>query len=742
MNPIVSVIVANHNGERHLAEALRSILAQSLTELEVLLVDDASTDRSVAIAEAIAAEDSRLHIRSLDSNVGPAAARNRALDAARGTWIAIVDSDDFIHPDRLRRLIEGAGDAEIVADDQLIFDDDHRSAPRRLLNGPLASGPSWITLLQYVTSNRLLGHATPLGYLKPAIRMSALIEHGIRYDETLRIAEDYDLIARLLTRGSRFRLLPELLYFYRRHASSISHRLSPETMQAMIVADTAFRLWAGDHVIAPLRAALDARIASIHVAEKAETAIGCLKARRPLAALSALIAQPGAIPVVARLAAPASLLARMRRRKAPPVKAKRPTICVLSRQRLIAGSNGSSTYLLSLCQALQDSGFALRLVCPSPAVLGRVPVLRVAGDGTVFDRVAIRGTFRIGGVLFARDPLVYLRAVMGVADRLARRVGIEALAPYARPAPYSVGLPWTAEDFLFVAAQAQGQADIVLADYGFLTPGIPYALRPSATSAVVMHDLFSSRPATFASVGTSDSVAGLDEATEARLLAGADLVIAIQAEEASAARRILPFGHKVIVAPMAVDPVTEAQAGEGGGLLFVGSSTAPNVDGMNWFLEEVWPRLRLRYPDLHLNVAGSVCGKLNGLAHQSGVSLLGRVPELAALYRRADVIIAPLRVGSGLKIKLVEAMAHGKPVVATTITAQGVEHLLHGAVAIADSPREFAGEVLHLLAAPHVRAARAEAALDIARRNFSAGTAYSGIVDHLNARHGAAKEAA
>jgi GT2 family glycosyltransferase/glycosyltransferase involved in cell wall biosynthesis len=742
MNPIVSVIVANHNGERHLAEALRSILAQSLTELEVLFVDDASTDRSVEIAEAIASEDTRVRVLCLASNAGPAAARNRALDVARGTWIAIVDSDDFIHPDRLRRLIVGAGDADIVADDQLIFDDDQRAEPRRLLGGVLASGPSWITLLQYVRSNRLLSDDTPLGYLKPLIRAGVLTEPGIRYNESLRIAEDYDLIVRLMTHGARFRLLPELLYFYRRHSGSISHRLSPDAMLAMIDADTAFRHWAGEHAIAPLRAVLDARIASIHVADKAETAIACLKARRPLAAFSALIAQPGAIPVVARLAAPASLLARMRRRKAMPDKSERPTICVLSRQRLTAGSNGSSAYLLSLCQALRDSGFVLQLVCPSPSVLGRVPVLRVAGDGTLFDRVAIRGTFRIGRILFARDPLVYLRAAVGIADRLARRVGIAALTSLARPAPYSVGLPWTAEDFLFVAAQARGRADIVLADYGFLTPGIPYALRPGATSAVVMHDLFSSRPATFGAVGAADSVAGVDEATEAGLLAGADLVIAIQAEEAAAARRILPVGHKVLVAPMAVDPVTSAQAGEGGGLLFVGSSTAPNVDGMNWFLTEVWPHLRQQYPNLRLNVAGSVCGKLNGVAHQSGVSLLGRVPELAALYRLADVVISPLRAGSGLKIKLVEAMAHGKPVVATTITAQGVEHLLNGAVAIADSPRQFAGEVLHLLAAPHVRAARAEAALDIARRNFSAGTAYGGVVDHLHARHPAALEVA
>jgi succinoglycan biosynthesis protein ExoO len=746
MRPIVSVVMANYNGERYLAEALRSILAQSLTELEVLLVDDASSDRSVAIAEAIATTDPRLRILRLASNSGPAAARNHALTAARGMWIGVVDSDDFIHPERMQRLVGAAeaDHADIVADDQLVFDDDHRVTPRRLLGGALASAASWVTPEQYVRANQLFARATPLGYLKPLIRASLLAEHHVRYAETLRIGEDYDLILHLLARGARFRLLPELLYFYRRHDASISHRLSPATLRAMVVEDARFRIWAGDQAIAPLRMALDARLASIRIAAGAEAAIASLKARRPLAALSTLLARPGAISIVARLAAPAALIARMRRRKRPGVRAARPpgpTICVLSRQRLTTGSNGSSAYLLSLCRTLRESGFRLHLVCPSPAVLGRMPVLRVAGEGEVFDRVAIRGTRRIGGIFVARDPLVFLRAAIAIADRLARRIGITALVPLARPAPYSVGLPWTAEDFLFVAAEARGQADIVLADYGFLTPGIPYVLRPGAVSAVVMHDLFSSRPMAFASLGTPDSVAALDEAAEAGLLARADLVIAIQSEEATAARRMLPHGNTILVAPMALEPVPAPQPGEGGGLLFVGSVTTANVDGMHWFLAEVWPLIRAQRPNIRLTVAGTVCTRLGATARQPGVALLGRVPDLAPLYRRADVVISPLRVGSGLKIKLVEALAHGKPVVATTVTAQGVAHLLAGAVALADTPLDFATQVLHLLGEPRVRAARAETALAIARRSFSASTAYSDVVDHLRAQHAAVIEA-
>jgi succinoglycan biosynthesis protein ExoA len=102
--------------------------------------------------------------------------------------------------------------------------------------------------------------------------------------------------------------------------------------------------------------------------------------------------------------------------------------------------------------------------------------------------------------------------------------------------------------------------------------------------------------------------------------------------------------------------------------------------------------------------------------------VLGRVADLAPLYQRADVVIAPLRAGSGLKIKLVEALAHGKAVVATNLTAQGVENLVAGAVILADTPRGFAAGALHLLAHPRARLSRANAALEIARQHFAPAT--------------------
>ncbi|MGZ3314934.1 MAG: glycosyltransferase family 2 protein, partial [Caulobacteraceae bacterium] len=96
--PLVSLIMANYNGARSLAEAIASAQRQTLADWELILVDDASTDDSLAIAVTLAQADQRIKVLAQARNRGPAAARNRALAAARGAWIAVVDSDDVMLP--------------------------------------------------------------------------------------------------------------------------------------------------------------------------------------------------------------------------------------------------------------------------------------------------------------------------------------------------------------------------------------------------------------------------------------------------------------------------------------------------------------------------------------------------------------------------------------------------------------------------------------------------------------------
>ncbi|MBV8975755.1 MAG: glycosyltransferase family 2 protein [Alphaproteobacteria bacterium] len=278
MRPEVSVVMANYNGERYLAAAIESLRAQSLPSWELLFVDDASDDRSIAEAFAAAEGDSRIRILRQPFNRGPAAARNRALAETQGRWVAVLDSDDLMKRDRLRTLIDRAEQdkAEIVADNMLMFSEEGCAAAI-YLPASFAGKPRWIDLAGYIDGNRLYSRVPDLGYLKPLISANLLRRTGIRYDERLRIGEDYDLIARLLAAGARMRIEPSANYFYRRHPHSTSWRMQVSDIEALIAADMRFAC-----EVRPLvpeeRRALSRRTASLRTILLYERAVDMIKA--------------------------------------------------------------------------------------------------------------------------------------------------------------------------------------------------------------------------------------------------------------------------------------------------------------------------------------------------------------------------------------------------------------------------------------------------------------------------------
>lgn len=293
-SPLVSVVMANFNGAAHIGEAVQSVLGQSIRELELLIADDGSTDDSLARAMEAAKGDPRLRLVPHGGKAasGPAAARNRALDLAQGRWIAIVDNDDFITPDRLQRLVAAAerDGADIAADDMRVFYESGAPAHNHL-SGALAREPVWISAEAYMRANALFASAPSLGYLKPIIRRSRLAL--VRYDERLRIAEDFDLVMRLLLGGARMRTYPEVGYHYRKHARSISHRLSQANIDAMIAAHD--RLANPLTLQGDLRASFGARRRSLTDARAFDELITALKARNGKAALKVALKAPGAL---------------------------------------------------------------------------------------------------------------------------------------------------------------------------------------------------------------------------------------------------------------------------------------------------------------------------------------------------------------------------------------------------------------------------------------------------------------
>lgn len=298
--PRVSVVMANLNGAAHIADAVRSVLRQTETSLELIVSDDGSDDDSLAAACAAAESDARLVLLRSETRTGPAAARNRAVEAARGGWIAIVDNDDRIEPTRLKTLIDAAEQdgADIAADDLLTFYEDDMGPRHRHLD---IKAPRWVDAAEYAESNLFMRGGAQLGYLKPAFRRAAMQ----RYDETLFVGEDSDLVLRMLIGGAKMRLYPQALYHYRKREGSLSHRMTMPAIEAMIAANA--RLNAGAD--ARLRRALIRQDAALRDMRAFTKMVAAMKARDAAGAIGAAAQRPGALWILRK-----PLAARLRRR--------------------------------------------------------------------------------------------------------------------------------------------------------------------------------------------------------------------------------------------------------------------------------------------------------------------------------------------------------------------------------------------------------------------------------------------
>lgn len=159
-----------------------------------------------------------------------------------------------------------------------------------------------------------------------------------------------------------------------------------------------------------------------------------------------------------------------------------------------------------------------------------------------------------------------------------------------------------------------------------------------------------------------------------------------------------------------------------GRLLFLGSlDWMPNIDGLHWFVQQAYPRIRAKCPTASLDVVGRrpVASVRDLAATNASIQVHADVPDVRPHLAAADVIVVPLRVGSGTRLKIFEAMAAGRSVVSTTIGAEGlpIENGRH--ILLADSPDEFAARVVTLLENPSQKLAMAAEAFGFVAENYS-----------------------
>ena len=403
-----------------------------------------------------------------------------------------------------------------------------------------------------------------------------------------------------------------------------------------------------------------------------------------------------------------------------------PRALFVSRQRLIGATNGSSAYLIDIANSVRAAGLEPVLLQPSPDVMGRVPFYRARPEMAVFAQHRIRGVARIGRWFVSRDPGVWRDATLGVLRSLARRLGARGAWSQDRPRPYAIAVPWSEADRVWLTARQAGGGDLVIADYAFQSVAFALLGVPRSRSAIVMHDLFHRRGGS-GERADRDSVVALTREEEVAMLARGGTIIAIQRDEADFVTAALPEA-RVILAPgtRKAEPAVAA-TGAPERLLFVGSRTAPNSDGLRWFLERVWPQPRAALPETRLDVVGTVAADFAGELVPEGVRLHGLVPDLAPFYRQAGIVIAPLRFGSGLKIKLVEALAWGKPMVVSPVTLQGVEETCGPAVLVADSAAAFVSAIRSLQRDGGLRADLSRRAIGAVEAQFAPAVAHRAL---------------
>lgn len=157
---------------------------------------------------------------------------------------------------------------------------------------------------------------------------------------------------------------------------------------------------------------------------------------------------------------------------------------------------------------------------------------------------------------------------------------------------------------------------------------------------------------------------------------------------------------------------------------FVGSMDwLPNQDGILDFVSQVWPLVRQRVPDATFEVIGrNPPASISSLDGQQGMRVLGTVPDVRPHLAEAQVVIVPLLVGGGTRLKIFEAMAMAKPVVSTSLGAEGLEVRSGEDIIIADGAEQFADAVVQLLDDPDRCAQLSESARQLVQERFSAET--------------------
>lgn len=233
----VSVVVPVYGCEAFLPDCIASLRAQTLRDLELIFVCDASPDGSLELLRQAEREDARIRVIAFEENRGVSAARNAGIEAARGEFIGFCDGDDWVEPQMFERLYALAQEKQADAVFCRVFKDreDEKGVVTRRENVPLGfeTGTRFDraaireTLIPAMLSRETDSDELPLSGYTPRNLFRASLAKGRRFREDIRYAEDLLYIVECMLHADAAAALDEALYHYRFHAGSVTKRYSP-----------------------------------------------------------------------------------------------------------------------------------------------------------------------------------------------------------------------------------------------------------------------------------------------------------------------------------------------------------------------------------------------------------------------------------------------------------------------------------------------------------------------------------
>jgi len=289
----VTLIIPCYNAADTITCAIESALAQTVP-VRIIVVDDCSTDDSFEVVTALATKHPAIRLFRQAVNGGPGKARNTGLRLAETEWVAGLDSDDFLEPERTERLLAHVAGREV----DFLMDDIIRVWPGQAVregvrvwrDGPV--GTVSMDLAAFVRENTLkhTGYRREIGYLKPLMRTAFLRKHGLEFREDMRLAEDYEFYARALVAGARLEVIDPCGYIALNREGSLSKAVPTRAMEKVVAADQALLSEPGLPVGA--RAALCEHLTQSLIDLQWMRLIDAVRARSLPAAFGAFMARP------------------------------------------------------------------------------------------------------------------------------------------------------------------------------------------------------------------------------------------------------------------------------------------------------------------------------------------------------------------------------------------------------------------------------------------------------------------